>query len=97
MRTAQNMPRRIDIDPHLRERLAAWTDYLMRLHGIVSKRAMAKRMGLSGPTVTNALNYRTGIGLDYLVALSRTFRVSTDVLLQDDPDFADLPERTGKR
>jgi plasmid maintenance system antidote protein VapI len=57
----------------------------MRIHEVSSKRAMAKRMGLSGPTVTNAINHQSGIGLDYLVALHRTFHVSADVLIADDP------------
>jgi hypothetical protein len=79
------LPRREDIDPELRRRLAAWTRYLMALHEIPSLRQMARRMGLAGPTVTNAVNHETGIGLDYLVALHRTFHVSADVLLDTDP------------
>lgn len=79
------MPRRSDIDPTLRKRLAAWTVYFMELHGIPSKRQMAERMGLAGPTVTNAINKQAGIGLDYLVALRRTFHQSADRLLDDDP------------
>ena len=73
------------VDPALRERLAAWTEHLMRLHGIESKRAMGRRMGVSGPTVTNALNRKSGLGLDFLVALHRTFHMSADVLLDTDP------------
>ncbi len=80
-----DLPRRQDIDPVLRQRLAAWTHYFMWKHKIPSKRRMAKRMHLAGPTVTNALNYGTGIGLDYLVALHRTFHESADVLLDSDP------------
>ena len=79
------VPRRQDIDVELRQRLAAWTRYLMRLHGIPSLRKMADRMGLAGPTVTNAVNKKAGIGLDYLVALHRTFHVSADVLIDTDP------------
>lgn len=79
------MPRRQDIDPALRVRLSAWTRYLMELHEIPSIRQMAKRMKMSGPTVTNALNYGSGLGLDYLVALHRRFYMSADVLLDTDP------------
>jgi hypothetical protein len=79
------MPRREDVDAALRRRLAAWTRYLMWKHGIPSKRAMARRMGIAGPTVTNAINHESGIGLDYLVALHRTFHESADVLLDTDP------------
>lgn len=82
------MPRRRDIDPTLRVRLAAWTVYFMRLHSIPSKRALARRMGLSGPTVTNAINKRSGIGLDYLIALRDTFHTGCDVLLDNDPPSA---------
>jgi hypothetical protein len=81
----RNLPRRQDIDPVLRQRLAAWTRYLMALHEVPSLRKMAERMGMAGPTVTNAVNKRTGIGLDYLVALHRTFHMSADVLLDTDP------------
>lgn len=80
-----DMPRRQDIDPELRVRIAEWTKHLMTLHGITSKRAMGRRMGKAGPTVTNALNLKAGIGLDYVVALHRTFHVSADVLLDTDP------------
>jgi transcriptional regulator with XRE-family HTH domain len=81
----RGLPRRQDIDPVLRQRLAAWTRYLMQLHEVPSLRKMAERMGKSGPTVTNAVNKKAGIGLDYLVALHRTFHVSADVLLDTDP------------
>jgi antitoxin component HigA of HigAB toxin-antitoxin module len=81
----RGLPRRQDIDPELRERLAAWTRYLMQLHEIPSLRKMAERMGMAGPTVTNAVNKKAGIGLDYLVALHRTFHVSADVLLDTNP------------
>jgi plasmid maintenance system antidote protein VapI len=57
----------------------------MALHGIPSLRQMAKRMKMAGPTVTNAVNRQTGIGLDYLLALHRAFHVSADVLLDSDP------------
>lgn len=57
----------------------------MSLHGVPSIRGMARRLGLSGPTVTNALNKESGIGLDFLVALHRKFHVSADVLLDSDP------------
>ena len=83
--TLTQMPRRTDIDPELRRRLAAWTVYFQRLHEIPSKRALARRMGLSGPTVTNAINRQSGIGLDYLVALRDTFKQSADQMLDDDP------------
>jgi transcriptional regulator with XRE-family HTH domain len=83
--TVLGLPRRQDIDPELRRRLAAWTRYLMALHSIPSLRKMAERMGLAGPTVTNAVNKKAGIGLDYLVALHRKFHVSADVLLDTDP------------
>jgi antitoxin component HigA of HigAB toxin-antitoxin module len=83
--TVLGLPRRQDIDLELRRRLAAWTRYLMALHGIPSLRKMAERMGLAGPTVTNAVNKKAGIGLDYLVALHRKFHVSADVLLDTDP------------
>ena len=79
------MPRRQDIDPELRIRIAGWTKHLMTLHGIPSIRQMAKRMKKAGPTVTNALNLQSGIGLDYVVALHRTFHVSADGLLDTDP------------
>lgn len=79
------MPRRQDVNLDLRRRLADWTVYLMRKHEVESLRAMGRRMGLSGPTVTNAVNKKEGIGLDYLVALHETFHVSADVLLDDDP------------
>jgi antitoxin component HigA of HigAB toxin-antitoxin module len=81
----RGMPRRQDIDPEIRVRLAAWTKYLMEKHKIPSIRQMAKRMGMAGPTVTNALNLQSGIGLDYVVALHRTFHESADVLLDTDP------------
>lgn len=83
--SADKMPRRQDVDPVVRRRLAAWTRYLMDLHGVPSIRRMAERMDMAGPTVTNALNRQTGIGLDYLIALHRTFHVSADVLLDTDP------------
>lgn len=79
------MPRRQDVDLDIRRRLSDWTVYLMHKHSIPSLRRMADRMGLAGPTVTNAVNKREGIGLDYLVALHRSFHVSADVLLEDDP------------
>jgi transcriptional regulator with XRE-family HTH domain len=79
------MPRRQDVDAELRRRLAAWTLYLKHKHEIPSLRRMAKKMGMSGPTITNAVNHQSGIGLDYLVALHRSFHVSADVLLDDDP------------
>lgn len=89
------MPRRLDVDAALRVRLAAWTKHLMELHEIPSIRQMAKRMGKSGPTVTNALNRRSGVGLDYLVALHRKFHVSADVLLDSDPP-SDVRTRAGR-
>jgi hypothetical protein len=79
------MPRRQDIDPIVRRRLAAWTRYFMKKHRVPSLRKMADRMDLAGPTVTNAVNHETGIGLDYLIALHRTFHESADVLLDTDP------------
>jgi antitoxin component HigA of HigAB toxin-antitoxin module len=79
------LPRRGDIDQDLRKRIAAWTRYLMALHGVPSLRQMADRMGMSGPTVTNAVNRESGIGLDFVVALHRTFHVSMDVLVDSDP------------
>ena len=79
-------PRRTDIDPSLRRRLAAWTRYFMELHQIPSLRQMAKRMKLAGPTVTNAVNHpEVGIGLDYLVKLRDAFHESADRLLDNDP------------
>lgn len=78
------------VDDELRVRLAEWTRYLMKKHGIPSKRAMARRMDVSGPTVTNAINKKAGIGLDYLVALHRTFHESADVLLDTDPPWEAL-------
>jgi hypothetical protein len=56
----------------------------MRKHHIPSKRQMAERMDLSGPTVTNAINHAS-MGLDFVVALHRTFYVSLDVLVDSDP------------
>lgn len=85
------LPRRQDIDPVIRKRLAAWTRHLMEIHEIPSLRKMAARMGLAGPTVTNAVNHETGLGLDYLVALHRTFHVSADVLLDTDPPAKPRP------
>lgn len=83
------VPRREDIDRELRRRLAAWTVFLMKKHGIRSKRKMAERMKMAGPTITNAINYGAGIGLDYLVALHRTFHESADALLDSDPPSDD--------
>lgn len=85
------MPRRQDVDPEIRQRLARWTLHLMKKHEIRSLRGMAKRMGMAGPTITNAVNYQAGIGLDYLVALHRTFHESADVLLDSDPPETDKP------
>ena len=83
------MPRRQDVDIELRRRIAAWTRYLMELHKIPSLRQMARRIKKSGPTVTNVVNHpEDGVGLDYVVALHRTFYISADVLLDTDPPFA---------
>lgn len=91
MIASRGVPRRQDIDPALRKRLAAWTRYLMALHHIPSKRQMADRMGLSGPTVTNVINHEAAVGLDYLVALHTTFHRSADELLDTNPP-AKLPD-----
>jgi plasmid maintenance system antidote protein VapI len=57
----------------------------MHIHAVPSIRKMAERIGVSGPTLTNALNREEGIGLDFAVKLHRSFHVSLDVLVDSDP------------
>lgn len=83
---------RPEIDADLRQRIRAWTEYLMREHRIQSSRAMARRVGVSNPVVVNLRNGSAGVGLDYVVKLHRAFHVSADALLDSDP-----PEKDERR
>lgn len=81
-------------DIETRLRIAAWARYLMRKHHISSGNELAKRLGLSGPTVALVLKGDRTPGLDFLVRLHRVFHESADVMLDSaPPDVAERPQR----
>ena len=73
------------IDREARTRILAWARHEMKKHGLPSGNALAKRLGLAGPTVTSVLAETRTPGLDFLIALHRTFHESADVMLDSDP------------
>lgn len=82
---------RSDLDQELRRRLRAWTRYFRDSNPFPSDRAMARKMEVAPPTLTNILNGKGTPGLDFAVKLARTFREKLDVLVDFDPPTVATP------
>jgi transcriptional regulator with XRE-family HTH domain len=72
-------------DIETRQRIAAWARHMMEVHSIASGNELARRLGLSSPTIALVLSGDRTAGLDFLVKLHRVFHISADALLDSDP------------
>ena len=84
------LPRREDIDPAIRERLAKWLEYYKRIRRSTNER-LAEVIGCSEPTVTNILNRKRSMGLDVLYKMHVRLHRSADELLDVDPPGTEPP------
>jgi transcriptional regulator with XRE-family HTH domain len=82
------------IDPEVRARIADWVEYLKHKHRQsltdppLTNEQLAQKLGLSEPTVTNALNRMRGVGLEFVWRMHVKFHVSADSILDDPaPDW----------
>jgi Helix-turn-helix len=68
----------------LRERIVLWRRFFMREYNIPSQRALARKLGVSQPSISKAFGGKT-IGLDIFAKIHRAFHKSADVMLDSDP------------
>jgi len=69
-----------------RMHLAAWLRWHMRSLGTPTQAELARRLGVSGPTITYWLKgYKSLPAFAQLLSISRELKVPLDVLLTRDP------------
>lgn len=79
------MPKHGRIDQATRERLVRWLLYKMKELNIPTKKALAKKLGVTPSAVTRALQ-GGAIGLDFFIAMHRNLAESANRLLEGEPD-----------
>ncbi len=85
MLTATRILAHMERHPEVRARLVRWCVYYGRLHGLTSKSALARQIGVAVPTMVNLLNGKGGLGLDVFLAIREALHVPADVLLDSEP------------
>ena len=79
------MPTRESVDMKTRERLRLHLLALMKEHGL-NKNQMAERLGVHRGTLGSIASGGKTMGLDVLIRVHRVFGVSSNRLLDTDPD-----------
>jgi transcriptional regulator with XRE-family HTH domain len=80
------MPRAESVDRELRERLRRHLWVLMHENKLNAQK-LSEQIGSSSGTVADYLNGVKTIGLDFMVKMHRTFHVSADYLVDQDPEI----------
>lgn len=87
----RGMPWTPDLPEAVRERLAAWMRYAQDSEQL-TREELARRVGLSEPTVTNIINHKRPPGLDALIGLCFGVGIPADILLKRHPDEQRTPQ-----